>query len=74
MAKRECSVAVVGATGAVGQVMLQVLAERQFPVRALRALASERSAGKTVDFRGAAVRVERLTAEAFRAIEDGNRL
>ncbi len=69
MAKRECSVAVVGATGAVGQVMLQVLAERQFPVRALRALASERSAGKTVDFRGAAVRVERLTAEAFRGVD-----
>ncbi len=69
MAKREFSVAVVGATGAVGQVMLQVLAERQFPVRALRALASERSAGKTVDFRDEAVRVERLTAEAFRGVD-----
>ena len=44
------NVAVVGATGLVGKTMIQVLAERKFPVNQLHALASERSAGRTVDF------------------------
>jgi len=44
------NVAVVGATGAVGEVMLEILAERQFPVENLYALASERSAGKTISY------------------------
>jgi aspartate-semialdehyde dehydrogenase len=69
MAKREFTVAVAGATGAVGQVMLQILAERQFPVKALRPLASERSAGTLVEFRGEKLRVERLAAEAFRGVD-----
>jgi aspartate-semialdehyde dehydrogenase len=43
-------VAVVGATGMVGQVMLQVLKERKFPVTELIPVASEKSLGKTVDF------------------------
>ncbi|MEE9309904.1 MAG: aspartate-semialdehyde dehydrogenase, partial [Cocleimonas sp.] len=43
-------VAVVGATGAVGEVMLEILAERKFPVGTVYALASERSAGKKVNF------------------------
>ena len=47
---RKYKVAVVGATGAVGEVMLSVLAERKFPVGELVALASERSAGGTVQF------------------------
>ena len=42
------SVAVVGATGAVGEIMRQVLVEHAFPLRAIKFLASERSAGKTV--------------------------
>src|SRR5690349_18423966 len=46
------SVAVVGATGAVGELMRKVLEERAFPVRAIKFLASERSAGKAVPFRG----------------------
>ena len=46
------NVAVVGATGAVGQTMLEILAERDFPVANLVALASSRSAGSTVDFKG----------------------
>ncbi len=45
-------VAVVGVTGAVGQTTLKILEERKFPVRALRAFASPRSAGKTVTFEG----------------------
>ncbi len=47
---QEFVVAVVGATGAVGEVMLSVLQERKFPIKKLIPLASERSAGKQVDF------------------------
>ncbi len=50
-------VAVLGATGLVGDMMIKVLEERQFPVRELFALASSRSAGKTVPFAGRNVRV-----------------
>ena len=63
------TVAIVGATGAVGQTMLQVLEERKFPVRELHCFASERSAGKTVTFSGETVRVERLAPGVFRGIE-----
>jgi aspartate-semialdehyde dehydrogenase len=55
-------VAVVGATGAVGTRMLQVLSERSFPAESVRALASERSAGKNVAFGGHQLRVEALDA------------
>jgi len=62
-------VAVVGATGAVGQTVLKLLAERKFPVGELRAFASERSIGKTVQFNGNAVPVRRLEAEGFKGVE-----
>lgn len=62
-------VAVVGATGAAGEMTLRILEERKFPVRDLRAFASERSVGKTVTFAGEPVRVEKVTAEAFRGVE-----
>src|SRR5205814_5214881 len=55
-------VAVVGATGAVGTRMLQVLAERRFPADSVRALASERSAGKEVEFGNDTIHVEALDA------------
>src|SRR4051794_27313112 len=55
-------VAVVGATGAVGTRMLQVLSERNFPADSVRALASERSAGKDVTFGDGTIRVEALDA------------
>ncbi len=45
------NVAVVGATGAVGEVLLEILAERNFPIKELYPLASERSAGKTVMYK-----------------------
>ena len=45
-------VAVVGASGAVGERMIRLLEERAFPVASIKFLASERSAGKTVTFRG----------------------
>src|SRR5690554_2894460 len=48
---RRFNVAVVGATGPVGEVMLSILAERDFPAASVVALASERSAGSTVQFR-----------------------
>jgi len=52
--------AIVGATGAVGQEFLDVLAARGFPLASLRAFASPRSAGRTITFRGEPVRVEPL--------------
>lgn len=66
---RRLAVAVVGATGAVGQEMLRVLERRGFPVGELRALASPRSAGTEVAFRGRPVRVAALTEEAFAGID-----
>jgi aspartate-semialdehyde dehydrogenase len=63
------TVAVVGATGAAGGTTLRILEERKFPVRELRAFASERSIGKTVPFRGEAVRVQRIEPGAFRGVE-----
>lgn len=59
-AARSFHVAVVGATGAVGQTMLSILAERAFPVGKLTALASARSAGNTVEFNGDKVTVQDL--------------
>ena len=63
------SVAIVGATGAVGQELLQVLETRRFPVRALRLLASEQSAGKEMCFQGERVRVETLRDDSFHGID-----
>jgi aspartate-semialdehyde dehydrogenase len=63
------SVAVFGATGAVGEIMRQVLAERNFPLRGLKFLASERSAGKTVAFRGRPYQVEPIRPEAFAGVD-----
>ena len=57
--------AVVGATGVVGQEMLKVLEQRNFPVSELICLASERSAGKKVGFKGQEVTVEAIRPEAF---------
>ena len=62
---RKRTVAIVGATGAVGEVLLAVLAERRFPVGELRPLASERSAGTTVRFAGRDVAVELARPEAL---------
>jgi aspartate-semialdehyde dehydrogenase len=62
-------VAVVGATGAAGEMTLRILEERKFPVGQLRAFASERSVGKTVVFAGESIRVDKVTPEAFRGVE-----
>ena len=63
------SVAVVGASGAVGEVMIRLLGERKFPVGAIKFLASERSAGKTVGFGGKSYTVEPLSPEAFDGVD-----
>ncbi|HLL88404.1 MAG TPA: aspartate-semialdehyde dehydrogenase, partial [Tepidisphaeraceae bacterium] len=63
------NVAVVGVTGAVGQEFLNVLAERDFPIRNLKLLASARSAGKTVEFKGEAYKVDELTHDSFRDVQ-----
>ncbi|OAG28682.1 aspartate-semialdehyde dehydrogenase [Thermodesulfatator autotrophicus] len=57
---KEFNVAVVGATGAVGRMMLQVLEERNFPVKNLRLFASERSRGLKIPFKGDEIEVEVL--------------
>jgi aspartate-semialdehyde dehydrogenase len=62
-------VAIVGATGAVGQEFLTVLAERKFPIRSLKLLASARSAGKQIEFMGQTYTVEELTKDSFKGIE-----
>jgi aspartate-semialdehyde dehydrogenase len=62
-------VAVVGATGAVGEVMVELLEEREFPVGKLHLLASERSAGRRLPFRGSHVRVEDLAAFDFSQVQ-----
>jgi aspartate-semialdehyde dehydrogenase len=62
-------VAVVGATGAVGAEMIEVLEERKFPVDALKPLASARSAGGTVSFRGESLTVEELRPDSFAGVD-----
>jgi aspartate-semialdehyde dehydrogenase len=66
---RPQNIAVVGATGAVGVEILRVLERRNFPVASLKLLASKRSAGKTLEFKGKPHKVEELTAEAFKGVD-----
>lgn len=63
------NLAVVGATGAVGDLMRKVLLERQFPVREIKFLASERSAGKRIEFGGKPYVVEAIRPEAFAGVQ-----
>ncbi len=63
------NVAVVGATGAVGQELLKILAERDFPVADLKPLATERSAGKKIEFKGQEFTVRPTTAGAFAGVD-----
>jgi aspartate-semialdehyde dehydrogenase len=63
------NVAVVGATGAVGEEFIRILESRNFPVQELRLLASKRSAGKKMQFRGAEHTVQELTKHSFQGIK-----
>jgi aspartate-semialdehyde dehydrogenase len=69
--KEKYNVAVVGATGAVGEQMREVLEERDFPVGELRLLASERSAGQLLPFRDKQFRVDVLNEDSFNDIDIG---
>ena len=62
-------VAVAGATGMVGRQMLHVLEERNFPVKSLKPLASDRSRGKSVTFKGEEIPVEVMTETSFRGVD-----
>ena len=63
------SVAIVGATGAVGGEMIQCLERRGFPVRELILLASARSAGKTLQYKGTDITIRELTADSFKGVD-----
>ncbi len=69
MAGRELTVAVVGATGAVGSEVLRTLQERVFPVGDMRLFASARSAGEIVEWSGGSVRVEELDGDGFDGVD-----
>ena len=71
MSGRKFNVAIAGATGAVGQALLEILEERNFPVEQLFLLASERSEGKRLQFRGKSVAVRRLDQFDFSAAQIG---
>lgn len=63
------NVAIAGATGAVGQEMMEILLEREFPIRELRPLASERSAGKKIKYGGESIEVQKLDENSFKDID-----
>jgi aspartate-semialdehyde dehydrogenase len=63
------NVAIVGATGAVGQEFLKILAERNFPVNELRLLATQRSAGKKITWQGREIEVQETTNNSFKGID-----
>lgn len=68
---RTFSVAVVGATGAVGNEMIRILEERNFPVGQLKLLASARSLGKSLEYRGKSIPVEVLDENSFTGVQIG---
>lgn len=69
MSDKKCNVAVVGATGAVGNQMITCLEERSFPVKSVKLLASARSAGRMLRFRGDLLPVEELTEDSFKGTD-----
>ncbi|MDD4202264.1 MAG: aspartate-semialdehyde dehydrogenase [Candidatus Omnitrophica bacterium] len=66
---KKFNVAIMGATGAVGEKLISILEERNFPVKNLRLLASERSRGKELEFKGKKIKVEELTHGSFKDID-----
>jgi aspartate-semialdehyde dehydrogenase len=63
------NLAVVGATGAVGRIAISLLEERQFPFKNIKFVASERSAGKTITFKGKDYTIEVLSPDAFKDVD-----
>jgi aspartate-semialdehyde dehydrogenase len=68
-AQQQYTVAVLGATGLVGAHLMAILEERNFPIKTLKPLASERSAGKSVLFRGREIGVIAVSAKAFEGVD-----
>jgi len=69
MSAQDKVVAIVGATGAVGAEFLTCLAQRKFPIKELRLLASKRSVGKEMMFKGKPLRVQELTEDSFQGVD-----
>ena len=67
--KAAYNVAIAGATGAVGETFLQILEERNFPIAELKLLASKRSVGKEITFKGKTYKVEELTHDCFDGVD-----
>ena len=63
--KEKYHVAIAGATGAVGRKMLEILEERDFPIGKLKLLASSRSVGKVLEFKGKEIVIEELRESSF---------
>lgn len=66
---KELNVAIVGATGAVGQELLKVIDEHHFPYKSLKLLASKNSAGKIISFQGKDYTVEETTKDSFKGVD-----
>ena len=69
MAQKKFSIAVAGATGAVGNQMIRCLEEVNFPVRSVKFLASSRSVGRSLRFKGDLVEVEELKEDSFKGVD-----
>lgn len=69
MDKKAVKIGILGATGAVGQEMMKILEERSFPVASLRPIASGRSAGKTLKFKGQDVTIVEASEDAFEGLD-----
>ncbi len=69
MSQKKFNVAIAGATGAVGELMIKVLEERNFPVGEMRYLASSRSAGKVMKWKGEDLAVQEMTKDSFSGID-----
>lgn len=63
-----CNLAIAGVTGAVGQEFLRILEQRDFPFNSLKLLASSRSAGKKIEFKGKTYTVEEMTKDSFKGV------
>ena len=69
MSSKRFNIAIAGATGAVGKLLVQVLEERGFPIGEMRYLASSRSAGKVMKWKGEDVVIQELTDDSFDGID-----
>jgi len=69
MARKEFTVAIVGATGLVGQEFIKVLGQRNFPISSLHLFASDRSAGRKITVNDEEMEVQETTAQSFKGID-----